>query len=132
MTCPDLSAKIYELMGWEKGYRYKMLGYKIQIGIEKLYIFDLTVSERFKEGTRSRKGEYPHNIAISEALEENTSILAHTSSVSLPEKISGSFGVSVAQHKKDTEIKNFDGYVTAAMITGSIDSKLQLHNENLD
>ena len=123
MTCPVLSAKIYALMGWEKGYRYKMLGYKIQVGEEKLYIFDLIVSERFKENTGRKKGEAPQIIEPAEALEENASVLGSSVKGMLSEEIADSFGVPVAQYLKDTEIKNFEGYVTAAMLTGRIDDK---------
>ena len=35
-----------------------------------------------------------------------------------PETVSGSFGVSVDQHRRDTEVTELDGFVTAAMITG--------------
>ena len=121
MTCPELSAKIYALMGWKKGYRYKMLGYKIQVGAEQLYIFDLIVSERFKENSRQRKGKSPQIIESAEALEDNNAVPISTRKGMLSEEIAASFGVPVAQHLKDTEIKNLDGYITAAMITGRIE-----------
>ena len=108
-------------MGWKKGYRYKMLGYKIQVGAEQLYIFDLIVSEQFKENSRRKKGEAPQTIETAEALEENDAALGSPRNGMFSEEIAASFGVPVAQHLKDTEIKNLDGYITAAMLTGRIE-----------
>lgn len=121
ITCPDLSKKIYALMGWDKAYRYKMLGYRIQPDGETMYIFDLLVWERTKNGAKRRK----EVISAEEALvqEENAAISVEenakdTVADKYPETVSGSFGVSVDQHRRDTEVTELDGYVTAAMITG--------------
>lgn len=118
ITCPDLSEKIYSLMEWDKAYRYKMLGYRIQPDGETMYIFDLLVWERTKNGAKRKK----EVISAEEALVQEEDAAAvkeeNTAMDKFPETVSGSFGVSVDQHRRDTEVTELDGFVTAAMITG--------------
>lgn len=115
ITCPDLTDKIYELMGWDKAYRYKMLGYHIRPNGEELYIFDLLVWERTKNGSRRKK----ETILSEEAMEPiEGSVEEDKDEGKFPEAVAESFGVPVDQHRRDTEIKEMDGYVTAALITG--------------
>ena len=127
ITCPDLTDMLFDLMKWDKAYRYKMLGYRIQPDGETMYIFDLLVWERTKNGGKRKK----EVIDIEEALvsEGETNAPAEAATVvetvvelesKFPEEVSGSFGVSVEQHERETEVRELDGYVTAAMLTGAI------------
>ena len=134
ITCPDLSDKIYALMGWDKAYRYKMLGYHIHPNGEEIYIFDLLVSERTKNGARRRKDAIQPEEALEPIEAESDGDNDATATVDkeaetsetvksfedkFPEAIAGSFGVSVEQHKQDTAVTEINGYVTAALLTGS-------------
>ena len=47
ITCGLFTAKLYEMMGWEALYRYKLQGAKIDYQGEQLYVFDLTSTEIF-------------------------------------------------------------------------------------
>ena len=39
MTCPGFTDLLYGLMGWDKKYRYKILGYQIEFEEKPLYVF---------------------------------------------------------------------------------------------
>ena len=45
ISCSMFTAKLYDLMGWETLYRYKMQGTRITYQGEHLYVFDLTSTE---------------------------------------------------------------------------------------
>lgn len=47
ISCSMFTAKLYDLMGWETLYRYKMQGTRISYQGEQLYVFDLTSTEVF-------------------------------------------------------------------------------------
>ena len=47
MLCAIFAQKLYELMGWNKQYRYKMLGKPAIYNNEALYLFKLNDFERF-------------------------------------------------------------------------------------
>ena len=42
ISCKPFADKLYEMMGWETLYRYKLQGSKINFQGEELYVFDLT------------------------------------------------------------------------------------------
>ena len=52
IKCPDVTDKIFELMEWNKAYRYKILAYMIAPEGVNFYIFDLRIWERTKSGSR--------------------------------------------------------------------------------
>ena len=41
MTCRDFSDSLYDLMGWDKSKRYKVLGYRIEFEGKMLYVLIL-------------------------------------------------------------------------------------------
>ena len=47
ITCRPFTTKLYELMGWEEIYRYKLQGMRINYQGESLYLFDLSSKEAF-------------------------------------------------------------------------------------
>ena len=47
IKCPDVTDKIFALMGWDKKYRYKILAFMIAPEGENFYIFDLLISVFF-------------------------------------------------------------------------------------
>lgn len=52
ITCGLFTAKLYDLMGWEALYRYKLQGTRINYQGEQLYVFDLTSTEAFLPQTK--------------------------------------------------------------------------------
>lgn len=60
MLCQIFAAKLFELMGWNKEYRYKMLGKPAISNGEALYLFKLTDFELFvNTGTKKRRSYLP-------------------------------------------------------------------------
>ena len=109
MTCPGFTDLIYEMMGWDRNRRYKILGYRIQFEGDIYYVFDLSVFQWFHE--KAKKGE------DQEILEEETEPV-DTRKGYYTEKISGQFGLSVEEDKKLGEVTEKDGFVSMAMLTG--------------
>lgn len=52
ITCRPFTTKLYELMGWETIYRYKLQGMRINYNGESLYLFDLCSKEAFLPQSR--------------------------------------------------------------------------------
>ncbi len=52
ITCGLFTAKLYEMMGWEALYRYKLQGTRITYNGEQLYVFDLTSTEIYIPGVK--------------------------------------------------------------------------------
>ena len=132
IKCPDVTDKIFSLMGWDKKYRYKILAFMIAPEGENFYIFDLLIWEKTRIGSRRKKGEAPETAeAIApieeagERVENNTGEETQAEAARLPLEerfsadVAGSFGISVDQLQRDTEVKETDGFVTMDLITGS-------------
>ena len=132
IKCPDVTDKIFSLMGWDKKYRYKILAFMIAPEGENFYIFDLLIWEKTKIGARRKKGEAPETAEAIAPIEEtgeqtenNTGKETQAEAARLPLEerfsadVAGSFGISVDQLQRDTEVKETDGFVTMDLITGS-------------
>ena len=94
ITCRPFTTKLYELMGWDTLYRYKLQGMKINYQGESLYLFDLTAKEAYLPQSRDpESGELkrPKPILPSEWLE--------------------TFGLSVEEHTASTKIDLSNGYM---------------------
>ena len=50
----EFSKMIYDLMGWDTTKRYKIIGFLIEVDGEKVFLFDMTMTENF-DATRKRK-----------------------------------------------------------------------------
>ena len=60
MICAIFAAKLFDLMGWNKSYRYKILGKPAVCDNEVLYLFKLTDFEMFvNTGTRKTRSYLP-------------------------------------------------------------------------
>ena len=57
MRCPDFTNLVYKEMGWEKNCRYKLLGFKITVDGETIYVFDFNIPKVYREMTKKEKGE---------------------------------------------------------------------------
>ena len=49
ITCRVFYAKVMELMGWNRNFRYKILGKLVCTQSDKIFVFDLTSSEAYKK-----------------------------------------------------------------------------------
>jgi hypothetical protein len=121
-------------MEWNKAYRYKILAYMIAPEGVNFYIFDLLIWERTKIGSRRKREDGPETSDAMEPIEgsetQTKNENAPTDEQKLPaskppigerfsSEVAGSFGESVDQLQRDTEVKETDGFVTMDLITGS-------------
>ncbi len=98
------------------------------------YIFDLLIWERTKIGSRRKIEDGPETSDAMEPIEgsetQTKNENAPTDEQKLPaskppigerfsSEVAGSFGESVDQLQRDTEVKEIDGFVTMDLITGS-------------
>ncbi len=58
MLCAVFAEKLYDLMNWDKHYRYKMLGKPAVCKGEMLYLFKLTDFELFVTNGKNRRRPY--------------------------------------------------------------------------
>lgn len=121
MTCPDFTKLVYDMMGWETCYRYKIKGYKIVINGETLYVFDLMVHKIFHETKKTNQN------SNSDTNDYGNKTLDPTLRKGFyPDDIANTFGIPVEEHKKMTETEeSLDGFISVAAIsrTTSIPSK---------
>ncbi len=129
MLCRDFAKGVYSLMDWDKSKRYKVLGYKIEFEGKKLYVFDLTVPEIFNLSSKKRK----EAITIGDNNDHSDgdgkeSVPNGESGVPEPKKtnkgyydqtVLDSFGPSVSDHKKVTDVSELNGYVSMGIINGT-------------
>lgn len=95
ITCRPFTAKLYELMGWETIYRYKLQGMRINYQGEALYLFDLSAKEAFLPQKKDPKtGKVKPSTPI------------------LPPEWLGSFGMEVKEHTASTQIDLSDGFLS--------------------
>ena len=114
MTCPDFTKLVYDMMGWEKGCRYKIMGYRIVVDGETLYVFDLTVHKIFNDSARSRK-----NSDDGESAEMTTAASTSDRKGFFPDDVANTFGISVEEHREMTKTEeSLDGFVFVGAITG--------------
>lgn len=90
ITCRLFAAKLYELMGWETMYRYKMQGTRIDYQGEDLYVFDLSSTEIWLPQTTQT--------------DENGKVKRKTRPPVYPASWRDSFGLPVEEHAKSTQV----------------------------
>ena len=95
ITCGIFTAKLYELMGWEALYRYKLQGTQITHKGEQLFVFDLTSTETFLPATKDP---------------ENPDAKPKRRPPVYPANWRDSFGIPVAQHEASTKVSLEEGY----------------------
>ena len=108
ITCRPFTAKLYELMGWEEIYRYKLQGMRITYQGECLYLFDLSAKEAFLPQTRdpeTGKVKRPKPILPKEWLE--------------------TFGMNVEEHTASTQIDLSEGFISSDIIAIKLISKIR-------
>ena len=94
ITCGLFTAKLYEMMGWEALYRYKLQGTRINYQGEQLYVFDLTSTEIYlpQAADSAQPGKRKRSIPV------------------YPADWRESFGIPVQDHTRSTEVDLMDGY----------------------
>jgi len=92
MICAIFAQKLYELMGWNKQYRYKMLGKPAVYNNEALYLFKLNDFELFVTTGSKKRRSY------------------------LPENWRDYFGVPVEEHEEAYKIDLAEGYITQGKV----------------
>ena len=95
ITCGLFTAKLYEMMGWEELYRYKLQGTRINYQGEQLYVFDLTSTEIFLPSVKDP---------------ENPTAKAKRSAAVFPKSWRDSFGIPVLEHAASTQVNLREGY----------------------
>ena len=95
ITCGLFTAKLYEMMGWEALYRYKLQGTRINYQGEQLYVFDLTSTEIFLPAVKDP---------------DNPTAKAKRSSATYPADWRDSFGIPVVEHTASMQVNLMDGY----------------------
>ena len=95
ITCGLFTAKLYEMMGWEALYRYKLQGTRISYQGEQLYVFDLTSTEIYLPSVKDP---------------DNPTAKAKRSTAVYPADWRDSFGIPVQEHRTSMQINLMDGY----------------------
>ncbi len=98
ISCRPFTSKLYEMMGWDPMYRYKMQGMKINYKGEEMYLFDLKADECFLPQKRD-----PQTGKLSKR------------QVVLPEEWDSSYGMSVDEHAASTQVDLENGFKEAVM-----------------
>ncbi len=84
--------KLFDMMGWNPNYRYKILGKLIRANGEYLFVFDLTCTEVYqrtiKEGAKPKVSRIPV----------------------FPAEWQNQFGIPYEEHRKSLQINIFDNY----------------------
>lgn len=86
LICKIFAAKVFDLMGWDRQYRYKMMGKPAICDGEMLYLFKLTDFELFINSKKSKSY--------------------------LPGDWRDYFGVPVELHEESYQVNLADGYIT--------------------
>ena len=95
ITCGLFTAKLYEMMGWEALYRYKLQGTRISYQGEQLFVFDLTSTEIFLPAVKDP---------------DNPEARAKSRAAVYPADWRDSFGVPVMEHSASMQVDLMSGY----------------------
>ena len=108
ITCGLFTAKLYEMMGWEALYRYKLgwealyryklQGTRISYQGEQLYVFDLTSTEIFLPAVKDP---------------DNPNARAKAKPAVYPADWRDSFGIPVMEHMASMQVDLMEGYTFA-------------------
>lgn len=114
ITSPLFSAMIYDMMKWDRRYRYRILGYRIHAEEEEIFIFDLNDREMFLEGvkrTSPKNLKDGDNNAI-QLIENKTKTKGY-----LPGEWQKSFGIPPEEHKEALNIDDLGEYISPEQLT---------------
>lgn len=111
ITCRPLTGRLYEILGWDPVYRYKMQGMKIDYKGVDMFAFDLTEVERFLP---QRRDPQTGKVTVPKG--------------ELPAEWGDSLGVSVEEHDNPEPIDLEEGFVGAQEIEGK---KVNVEENNI-
>jgi len=112
VTCRLFFAKVMDLMGWNSGNRYKLLGKLIQTHNDLLFVFDLNTPE----------------IYLRKNVDEETSKISRTPTY--PDDWKDQFGVSFEEHLNNVQVEIFNDYTVFGINTCEKTSSQDTSNEN--
>lgn len=98
ITCKLFAERIFAMMGWESDYRYRFQGMRIRYFDDEMYLFDLSVDERFAPMKKDENGKRIVSAPV------------------LPENWNGSYGMSVEEHDMSTQMNFLDGFYTESEV----------------
>ena len=102
---------IYDLMGWDTTKRYKIIGFLIEVDGEKVFLFDMTMTENF-DATRKRKKKTLEEATQSEGEQNETLPAQETKTPSVfgfSDNVTATFGDTVEEDlaRKTQVIRGF-------------------------
>lgn len=111
------SKKIFAMMDWMQGCRYKIMGHKISFNGEQLYVFELDECETFRERPKRTKEERearaasmtPEELKEAERQERKQSMTPFS-----PVEIESTFGLPVKDHVNQISLLSTDVFVPIA------------------
>jgi len=114
ITSRPFSKKIYDLMGWNTGCRYKILGHRINYEGEVLYVFLLDETEITKERKRKTKEQVMaeaenSTLTPEQIVERDEEELKMARKPFYPDDWQNSFGLPVEDHSNVT-LETIDGF----------------------
>ncbi len=105
------SRMLYKMMGWDPFCRYKILGYKVNIDGEDMYIFDLTVKETTEEGSPKIRASIEKMISQENKDKDATETLAAEEPRPFSkDDVPSSFGLPVEESRRIQETASLEGY----------------------
>ena len=107
VLCKVFFAMIMDLMEWNPGYRYKLLGKMVMSKSEYLYIFDLTEPEIYQRLPRDP--------------ETGKVIHAGSRQPAYPEEWKNQFGLPLEENRKSLQVSIYNGYIVYGMKENSPD-----------
>ena len=89
--------KVCDLMGWNPGYRYKVLGKLVRANGELIFLFDLTAQETFERSVDEEGKRQSSRLPV------------------FPAEWKNQFGIPFSEHKKALQVNMFDGYTVFSL-----------------
>ena len=108
ITCKIFAERLYEMMGWDPIYRYRLQGMKIRYNDEQMYLFDLKAHECFLP---QKKDAATGKVKAATA--------------EFPQDWQSSFGMKVDEHDMSTQVNFLDGYMSPNESTNTGDNDEQ-------
>ena len=108
MKGDDFAGMIYDLMGWDRTRRYKIIGFKIEVKGEPLFVFDLNMTESF-DTTRKKKKTLEEATQSGEEVKEKKITEEEKPISRFSEKLRSIFGDTVEEDeaRKHWSIESF-------------------------
>ena len=107
VSSKQFSAMLYKLLDWDEDCRYKILGYRISVDGEPVYIFDLLEPEVFYDRRKQAK-ESP----TAPMTEPSEGKAEHTAEGAVTEDTLSGFGVSLEDNQQALQV-SLDEYHSA-------------------